>query len=224
SFFALLLSGAAPWLDSNYCIAMADAILSRCIDFVRTNEKAIHAAHALESRTFQVELQREAPELWGITWVKEHFAARKRIVQSLVSGGPAARWNAAQSQDSWIIQSGDELVAVNGWKTWEEMAAFKDLVEARLTFVRTAPSPGERGKPMEKASPQGTEGTSKDDVTADVLKPPSFAQGGYLLDASGSGWCATPGGGRWAVVTVGTNEHRDGNLFPDAKKTPRSPL
>ena len=30
--------------------------------------------------------------------------------------------------------------------------------------------------------------------------------------------------GRWAVVTVGTNEHRDGNLFPDAKKTPRSPL
>eukprot|EP00913_Durusdinium_trenchii_P019281 g18123.t1 len=223
SFFALLLSGAAPWLDSNYCIAMADAILSRCIDFVRTNEKEI-------LRSMRPMHWSPGPFRWSSSAKLRNSGASPGSKSTLQhASGSCKAWSRAAPQRGGmppraktagqgdgsvfgfggssekspagrlmtdprrpdrggrIIQSGDELVAVNGWKTWEEMAAFKDLVEARLTFVRTAPSPGERGKPMEKASPQGTEGTSKDDVTADVLKPPSFAQGGYLLDASGSG-------------------------------------
>ncbi|CAJ1357334.1 unnamed protein product [Effrenium voratum] len=145
-----------------------EAMLARCIDFVRRNESAIQAVHNLESRTFQVQLQRERETLWGITWAREAFQQRRRVVQQLVPGSPAARWN---EQNGWTLQAGDELVAVNGLRSWEDMSSFKDLLEARLTFVRARPE----------------ELTKEPEGPRQTLRPPKFGED-YLLDASGSGW------------------------------------
>ncbi|CAL1173545.1 unnamed protein product [Cladocopium goreaui] len=148
-----------------------DAILSRCIDFVRKNEDAIRKVHEVNARSFQVQVERGDGELWGITWVREKFLEKRRVVQSLVPNSPAAR----------RIEAGDELVAVNGLKSWEEMSSFKDLRQARLTLVRS---------PKEDSGEPSAPSTSKDDAKEPTkeLRPPAFQMGGYLLDASGSGW------------------------------------
>eukprot|EP00439_Symbiodinium_sp_Y106_P020147 s6953_g2.t1 len=175
----------------------AEEMLSRCIDFVRQNESAIQAVHALESRTYQVDLSRTSlQQVWGITWSRPAFEQQRRVV----SGSPADRWNQEQKRSGGrTLQAGDVLVAVNGKKTWEEprnaiiagckcveeMANFKDLLEARLILVRESEEPQQDAK--EEAGPAPT-------AAAEGLAPPPFASGDYILDSSGSGWWGHPSG------------------------------
>ncbi|CAE7652542.1 NRT2.5, partial [Symbiodinium sp. KB8] len=78
-------------------------------------------------------------------------------------------WNQEQKRSGGrTLQAGDVLAAVNGKKTWEEMATFKDLLEARLVFVRESEEPQEDEK--EKAGPAQT-------AAAEGLAPPPFASG-----------------------------------------------
>ncbi|CAE8612462.1 unnamed protein product, partial [Polarella glacialis] len=165
----------------------ADGIMARCVDFVRQNESAIQAVHDLEARTFQVELKRlSQQQVWGITWARPAFEARRRVVQGIVPETPAHRWNVEQEQtgDGRSIHEGDELIAMNGQRSWEAMATIRDLLEARLTFVESCGSDAAPAGPSERSA----EGIATDRQQEDADSPPAFRLGDYTLDASGSGW------------------------------------
>jgi len=152
---------------------MADAMMARCVEFVRSNEESIAKAHELEARTFHVELRRNSQqEVWGLTWSRAAFEERQRVLEAIVPDTPAGRWNEGQRGScERTLQPGDVLIAVNGNGEWEAMASIRELVEVRLRF--------ERGRAHGKSSGE-TDNTSE-------KNPPSFAQGGYKLDAA-SGW------------------------------------
>eukprot|EP00931_Biecheleriopsis_adriatica_P037019 TRINITY_DN21253_c0_g1_i1.p1 TRINITY_DN21253_c0_g1~~TRINITY_DN21253_c0_g1_i1.p1 ORF type:complete len:871 (-),score=208.70 TRINITY_DN21253_c0_g1_i1:18-2630(-) len=199
---------------------LAEAMLARCVDFVRRNESAIQAVHDLEERTFQVELNRSTrQQVWGITWVKAEFDARRRVVQAVVSGSPAHRWNEEDAKlgGKRLLKAGDELVAVNGLRSWEEMATIKDLLEARLTLVRPGSTVSEKADPSATAA-----GPGKDAGEMETgISPPAFEKGDYVLDASGSGWWGHSSGAWLYSKAEGIYFHSaTGNLFMEDPAAP----
>eukprot|EP00930_Biecheleria_cincta_P028937 TRINITY_DN20140_c0_g1_i2.p1 TRINITY_DN20140_c0_g1~~TRINITY_DN20140_c0_g1_i2.p1 ORF type:complete len:898 (-),score=178.83 TRINITY_DN20140_c0_g1_i2:578-3271(-) len=189
-----------------------EAMMARCVDFVRRNEPALQQVHNVQKRTFQAELFRSSTtQVWGLTWVKEAFEARRRVVQAIVPGSPAAMWNADQHDVNLKLRVGDELVAVNGCKTWEDMAVFKNLLEARLTFVH------ERLPDPVAESPAPSCRDRKGSNSDDTLSPPLFDSGDYTLDSAGSGWWGHSSSAWLFNKSEGVYFHRSsGSLFIEA--------
>jgi len=167
-----------------------DAIMARCIEFVRSNEGKLEEMHRREDRTYHVQLQRSRlEEVWGLTWAAKLFSAKRRVLEAIVPGTPAGRWNdavrAALESGSGTqpqFEVGDELIAVNGKSSWEEMAQIRHLLHASLTMLRSDKRESAKGSAAEQAPPSGVE------PSKEIVQPPLFAAGGYSA-ACGDGWC-----------------------------------
>eukprot|EP00929_Paragymnodinium_shiwhaense_P080132 TRINITY_DN41771_c0_g1_i1.p1 TRINITY_DN41771_c0_g1~~TRINITY_DN41771_c0_g1_i1.p1 ORF type:complete len:941 (-),score=261.16 TRINITY_DN41771_c0_g1_i1:33-2855(-) len=154
----------------------SDAMMARCVAFVKTNEVNSTKAHRLDQKTFHVRLQRTAlDQVWGLTWSRAAFDAQRRVLEAIVPDSVAGRWNqAASAAGSRPLRPGDELVALGGKRGWSDMAAIRTLLDAELTFVA---------------------GSSQDDDSqAQADKPPLFSEACYTAEASGSGWWGHSGG------------------------------
>lgn len=157
---------------------IAEDIMARCVNFVRQNEKVIEATHKLATRTLQVELEREnLQQVWGLTWLRVAFNARRRVLEAIVPNTPAGCWNAAQlAVGHSPLQPGDELVAVNGLRDWDSMANIRNLQTASLTFLR------------EEKMPEQSEACAHQGIAVPLFSPESYAvqaEGGWWAHSSG---------------------------------------
>jgi len=155
--------------------AGSEEMMARCVEFVCTNERMFDALHQVEARTFEVELNRvNLQQVWGLTWVRTAFNAQRRVLEAVVPGTPAAILNDHRAVAGLRrMQSGDELVAVNGLRGWQAMGSIRELLHARLMFIGLSPN----------SEPAG----------ADGYVPPLYCDSSYALDA-GDGWRGHVGG------------------------------
>lgn len=182
----------------------AAEIMSRCVDFIRSNERVLVTVHEKDARTFQVELSRSSQkEVWGLTWAREPFMKQQRVLEGIVPGTPAGRCNSDRMAAGLRpMQPGDVLLAVNGHTDWEGMGCIRDTCQASMVFCRA--------QELEDIEAPKSEG----EAPAPSLSPPLFSLGGYTADETGSGWSAHNSGEWLYNASEGVYFHlASGELF-----------